>query len=66
MNEVLTTNEVAELLRVHPKTIYHLARAGKIPGAQIGGKWRFLHDEIVAMMRYESNKAKGHLHPDKR
>lgn len=37
---VLTVSEVAEVLRVHPTTIYRLVKRGDIPGFKIGGNWR--------------------------
>jgi len=37
---VLTIGEVAEILRVHPTTIYRLLKRGAIPGFKIGGNWR--------------------------
>ena len=37
---VLTIVEVAEVLRVHPTTIYRLVKRGDIPGFKIGGNWR--------------------------
>ena len=33
---ILTVQEVAEYLRVHPVTIYKLARRGGLPGFKIG------------------------------
>jgi excisionase family DNA binding protein len=39
-NAVLTIGEVAELLRVHPTTIYRLIKRGAIPGFKVGGNWR--------------------------
>jgi excisionase family DNA binding protein len=37
---VLTIVEVAEVLRVHPTTIYRLVKRGDLPGFKIGGNWR--------------------------
>jgi excisionase family DNA binding protein len=37
---VLTIGEVAEMLRVHPTTVYRLLKRGDIPGFKIGGNWR--------------------------
>ena len=37
---LLTIFEVAEILRVHPTTIYRLVRRGVLPGFKIGGNWR--------------------------
>jgi excisionase family DNA binding protein len=37
---LLTISEVAEVLRVHPTTIYRLIKCGDIPGFKIGGNWR--------------------------
>lgn len=47
--EILTTEEAAELLRLHPKTVARWARQGKIPGAvRDFGDWRFSR---AALMR---------------
>lgn len=43
---LLTTSDVARLLRVHPKHVYRLLRRG-LPGRRVGGEWRFLSDEVI-------------------
>jgi excisionase family DNA binding protein len=40
LETVLTITEVAEILRVHPTTIYRLVKRGTIPGFKIGANWR--------------------------
>lgn len=40
LNSVLTIGEVAEILRVHPATIYRLVKKGDLPAFKIGGNWR--------------------------
>jgi excisionase family DNA binding protein len=40
MQDVLTLEEVAEYLRVHPTTIYRLLKKHKIPAFKIGSEWR--------------------------
>ncbi len=40
LNRVLTISEVAEILRVHPTTVYRLVKRGELPGFKIGGNWR--------------------------
>ena len=42
---LLTSGDVARLLRVHPKHVYRLLRRG-LPGHRVGGEWRFLADEV--------------------
>ena len=44
--DILTAEEVAKYLRIHPYTAKRLARAGKLPGFKIGGQWRFRKDQI--------------------
>ena len=41
MTEVMTLREVASFLKVHPNTIYRLARSGEIPAFKMGTDWRF-------------------------
>jgi excisionase family DNA binding protein len=38
--EVLTINEVAERLRIHPRTAYRLVNDGSIPGVRVGRQYR--------------------------
>jgi excisionase family DNA binding protein len=42
---LLTTGDIARLLRVHPKHVYRLLRRG-LPGHRLGGEWRFHADEV--------------------
>jgi putative molybdopterin biosynthesis protein len=44
--ELLTTDEVAALLRVHPKHVYRLLKRG-IPARRAGGKWLFPREEVL-------------------
>ena len=41
MQDVLTLEEVAEYLRVHPTTIYRLLKQHKIEAFKVGSDWRF-------------------------
>jgi putative molybdopterin biosynthesis protein len=48
--ELLTTVEVAKLLRVHPKHVYRLLRKG-LPARRVGSEWRFERGEVLAWSR---------------
>ena len=50
MEEILTASQVAELLQVHPRTVYKLVKQGAIPGRKFGGGWRFSKGEIIQMI----------------
>ena len=50
MDEILTAGEVAELLQIHPRTVYKLVKEGAIPGRKFGGGWRFSRSEILGMV----------------
>ena len=39
--EVLTLEDAAALLQVEPDVVLELARAGTLPGRELGGEWRF-------------------------
>ena len=45
--EILTIREVADLLKLHPKTVNKLANSGKLPGYRIGRQWRFRKSELL-------------------
>jgi excisionase family DNA binding protein len=42
---LLTTREVAALLKVHPKHVYRLLKRG-LPAHRVGDEWRFDEDEV--------------------
>ncbi len=44
--EIMTIEEVADYLQIGKKSIYKLAKAGKIPGKKILNKWRFEKESL--------------------
>jgi excisionase family DNA binding protein len=46
MAKVMTLEEVAEFLHVHPSTVYRLLRTHKIPAFKMGSDWRFNQESI--------------------
>lgn len=44
--DVLTLDEAADYLRVHPRTLRTKASSGAIPGAKIGKVWRFHRGQL--------------------
>jgi excisionase family DNA binding protein len=64
--EVLTAKEAAEFLQVSESTVKARARAGDIPGAKVGRKWRFLKADLEHWLRsggsaYEDMVSRGML-----
>ncbi|MDC3981734.1 helix-turn-helix transcriptional regulator [Polyangium jinanense] len=47
---MLTTNEVAALLRVHPKHVYRLLKRG-LPARRVGDEWRYDEADVLAWSR---------------
>lgn len=46
--EVMTAEEVAQLWRVHKRSVVKQAARGKIPGAfRVGNLWRFYRKKIL-------------------
>jgi excisionase family DNA binding protein len=46
MDPVLTMEDVASLLKVHPMTIYRLLKNHRIPAFKMGSDWRFNRESI--------------------
>src|SRR5512137_56407 len=53
---LLTSREVAALLRVHPKQVYRLLRRG-LPARRVGAEWRFDRAEVMAWSGAEAPRA---------
>jgi putative molybdopterin biosynthesis protein len=47
MNDLLTTKELAELLRLNEKKVYQLVREGGVPHVRIAGKWLFPRNHVM-------------------
>jgi len=56
---LLTTLEVAALLRVHPKQVYRLLKRG-LPSRRVGSEWRFEREAVLA---WASGTAPGPADP---
>jgi molybdate transport system regulatory protein len=59
--ELLSTEEASSYLRLNPKRIQALARAGKLPGRRVGRKWLFDRRDLDAMLgrREREDRAPG-------
>lgn len=49
--EILTPEEAASYLRVHPQTVYRKLRLGQMPGAKIGDQWRIRRADLDEYLR---------------
>jgi excisionase family DNA binding protein len=54
MTELLTTNQVQELLSVDRTTIYRMAQGGQLPALRVGKQWRFDRVEIDRWLRLQA------------
>jgi len=50
-NEVMTTEEVSQYLRIDEQTVRDLLRVRKLPGRKVGRSWRILRSELEAWLR---------------
>lgn len=48
---LLDSQQVAELMHVHPETVKRRARRGEIPGLKFGKVWRFRASGLEAYIR---------------
>ena len=49
--EILSVEQVAELLQLKPTTIRKMLQRGKLPGKKFGRSWRVLRSDIMDYMR---------------
>jgi excisionase family DNA binding protein len=55
-SDTLTLQEVAIVLRIHPATIYRLAKQGKLPLVKVGGSWRASRKAIEQFLAKQVNE----------
>ena len=52
---LIDSEAAAKLLGIHPKTLQHMARNGRVPGIRVGKYWRFRKSEIDHWLRSDVN-----------
>jgi excisionase family DNA binding protein len=55
---ILTLDNVAEYLRVHPSTIYRLLKKRQLPAFKVGRDWRF-NLESIDRWRSDAERSRG-------
>lgn len=46
MSEVMTLEQTAKYLHLHPVTLRNKARKGLIPACKMGREWRFIREQL--------------------
>jgi len=60
VEEIMTPSEVADLLKIHLKTVYKLAEKGVIPGNRIGRSWRFSRSDVMELVSSRTMNLSDH------
>ena len=63
MEDLLTTRQLQDLLRVDRITIYRMLRDGRLRGFKVGGQWRFPRGEIEAWLQSQWKSAEEPARP---
>jgi putative molybdopterin biosynthesis protein len=61
--EILTLREAAALLRLSERALYDLARGGRLPAAQLGGKWLFPRTALMLWLARQSESPETRVAP---
>ena len=49
--DLMTSHELADYLKVDLRTVYRYIKQGHIPKVKVGGRWRFRRGDIEAWLR---------------
>jgi len=49
--DLMTVNEVAELLKVQEETIRNWLRSGKLKGVKLGNRWRVTTNDLEKFLK---------------
>lgn len=62
---ILTINQAADQLGVHPRTLMRIMEKDQIRGFQIGNRWKFMQSEVDAYLQRQQEsgrKARSEAH----
>ena len=51
--DLMTSHELADYLKVDLRTVYRYIKQGHVPKVKVGGRWRFRRSDIEAWLRGE-------------
>jgi excisionase family DNA binding protein len=57
VNDLLTTREVQDLLKLDRTTVYRMLKEGRLTGVKVGQQWRFHRREVEALIQGASSAA---------
>lgn len=63
--DVLTVEEVAELLKIPRSSVYKLAQEGRIPALKVGRHWRFYRPVLLQWIAGEASFDRRRPGPEK-
>lgn len=60
-DKVYTVEQVAEQLKVHPRTVYRLLEAGELRGVKVGRQWRITLEALNTFLQLPADQVKQSL-----
>ena len=57
--QLMTVEEVAKYLNIHPRTINNMAARGDIPASKVANRWRFRKSDVDAYLEKQKPKPKS-------
>ncbi|GMQ56559.1 helix-turn-helix domain-containing protein [Vallitalea sediminicola] len=61
-NKFYTVDQVADMLKIHPKTVRKYVREGKLRGTKVGKQWRVTGHDLSLFMEGEENIVPENFH----
>jgi excisionase family DNA binding protein len=56
--QLMTAEEVARYLNIHPRTVTNMADRGELPASKVAGRWRFRKVDIDEYLERQKPKPK--------
>jgi excisionase family DNA binding protein len=56
MDDLLTTKELQDLLKIDRTTVYRMLNDGRLTGVKVGGQWRFPRKDVEALLSGRSSE----------
>ena len=56
---IYTINEAADLLKIHPRSVWRWLKDGDLNGARIGRFWRISGEDLLEYIQRQTDRARG-------